>query len=102
MADNRMLTDHDEIRDWAAARNGTPVIREAAPSVGASNAVIEIAFGQAIYQDQDMPERPPTMGGLEMGDWDAWFEIFDKNELALIVHEDVPGVREGFHEIVRR
>jgi hypothetical protein len=35
-------------------------------------------------------------------EWNEWFEIFDRNQLALVVAVDRPDVRENFHEIIRR
>ena len=61
-----------------------------------------LVFDQHAYEDQDRPERPPNAGGYELVEWDDWFEIFDEEQLALVVAKDVPGVRENFHEIIRR
>lgn len=101
MAETRMLTDHEEIRDWAAARAGTPAIQESDPTVRNSS-VLRLVFGQQAYIDTDQPERPETTGGLELVEWDEWFALFDERELALVVSKEVPGQRDEFHEIVRR
>ena len=103
MPDTRMLTDRDEIRDWAAARAGAPALRPAAPSIASDEPVLRIEFGQHAYQDQDNgADRPPTQGGLELVSWDDWFRIFEERGLALVVAEERPGVIDQFHEIVAR
>ncbi|HWK64712.1 MAG TPA: hypothetical protein VNS34_07210 [Rhizobiaceae bacterium] len=101
MARTVTLTDHEEIRDWAAARMGSPAIVDVSAEAG-TQPMLRIVFDQAAYQDQDRPERPPNTGGVELVEWNEWFEIFDKNQLALVVAIDQPGTRENFHEIIRR
>src|SRR5690606_4035164 len=99
--DTIKLTDHDEIRNWAAARMGSPAIVDISPA-GGVQPMLRLVFDQAVYQDQDMPERPQNAGGIELVEWDEWFALFDEQGLALVVNEDMPGLRENYHEIVRR
>jgi hypothetical protein len=101
MAETVTLTDHEAIRDWAAARIGAPAIVDRSAQPG-TQAVLILVFDQHAYEDQDRPERPPNAGGYELVEWDDWFKIFDEEQLALVVAKDVPGVRENFHEIIRR
>lgn len=101
MAKTVTLTDHETIRDWAAARMGQPVVVDISPQ-GGTQPMLRLVFDQAAYQDQDRAERPPNAGGVEFVEWDEWFELFDAAELALVVAEDMPGRRENFHEFVRR
>jgi hypothetical protein len=100
MAETRTLIDRDEIRDWAAARIGSPAIRSEQPVIGEDNPVLSIVFDQHAYQDQD--QGPGRESGLELVEWDEWFKLFEERKLALVVGEDIPGVRENFHEIVAR
>ncbi len=95
------LTDHDAIRDWAAARMGSPAVVDVSAEPG-TQPLLRLVFDQAVYQDQDRPERPINAGGVELVEWDEWFAIFDEQKLALVVNEDRPGIREDFHEIIRR
>lgn len=101
MTDTVTLTDHEAIRDWAAARIGAPAIVDISPTAG-TQPMLRIVFDQQAYQDQDMPERPVNAGGVELVEWDEWFVEFDKQELALVVAADQPGVRDSFYELVRR
>ena len=103
MAETRMLTGHDEIRDWAAARMGAPAIRQVSAAIGNNEPFLLIVFDQRAYEDQDQgQDRPTDLGAPEIVEWDEWFEIFDRRDLGLVVAKDVPGVRESFHEIVAR
>jgi hypothetical protein len=101
MADTIMLTDHEAIRDWAAARMGFPAIVDVSPT-GGMQPMIRLVFDQAAYQDQDRAERAANAGGYELVEWDEWFKVFDAQKLALLVPKDTPGRRDSFHEIVRR
>lgn len=100
MAETRLLTNHDEIRDWAAARAGQPALNDPVLGTAETDPVLCFAFGQHAYQDTDRGAQP--MGGVQIIDWETWFRMFDERELALVVSEDVPGRREEFHEFVRR
>ena len=103
MAPTRTLTDRDEIRDWAAARMGSPAISEASPSIGGVDPILSLVFDQASYQDQDQgADAAIALGGREIVEWDEWFKIFNEKELALVVREEEPGRKDSFHEIVAR
>jgi len=101
MADTVMLTGHEEIRDWAAARMGAPAIVDVSAESG-TQPMLRLVFDQQAYQDTDQPERPQNAGGYELVEWDEWFKIFDERELALVVAPETPGRMDSFHEIVRR
>ena len=100
MTDTVTLTDREAIRDWAAARMGFPAIVDVSAEAG-TQPLLRIVFDQAAYQDQDLQERPVNAGGYELVEWDEWFEEFRKQELALVVAADRPGVRDSFHQIIR-
>lgn len=95
------LTDHEAIRDWAAARMGAPAIVDISPQ-GGTQPMLRLVFDQAAYQDQDQAERPQNAGGVELVEWDEWLRLFDGNKLALVVNEDGPGMRDDSYELVRR
>jgi hypothetical protein len=101
MADTIMLTDHEAIRSWAAARARFPAIVDVSPETG-TQALLRLVFGQHAYQDQDQAERPANAGGYELVEWDEWFKLFDERQLALVVAAEQPGRREQFHELVKR
>jgi hypothetical protein len=101
MAETVTLTEHEAIRDWAAARMGFPAIVDVSAEAG-TQPVLRLVFDQQAYLDTDRAERLQNAGGYELVEWDEWFKLFDEHQLALVVAKDVPGVRENFHEIVRR
>lgn len=101
MADTVTLTDHESIRDWAAARAGFPAVVDVSAASG-TQPMLRLVFDQHAYQDQDRAERPPNAGGVELVEWDEWFRLFDEAKLALVVGREVPGRRDSFHEFVRR
>ena len=101
MADERVLTDRTEIRNWAAAQSGFPAIVDVSPE-GGTQPMLRIVFDQQAYQDYDRPERPTNAGGYELVEWDEWFGLFEEQRLALVVGPDIPGQRDSSHEIVRR
>ncbi|MFU0505213.1 hypothetical protein [Pseudaminobacter sp. NGMCC 1.201702] len=96
-----MLIDHDEIRNWAAARMGAPAIVDMSTE-GGTQPLLRLVFDQAAYQDQDQGERPQNAGGYELVEWDEWFEIFEKKGLALLVENESAGIFDSAHEFVRR
>jgi hypothetical protein len=101
MADTIMLTDHEAIRDWAAARMGFPAMVDVSPA-GGMQPMVRLVFDQRAYQDQDRAERAANTGGFELVEWSEWFKVFDEQRLALVVPKDVPGRRDSYHEIIRR
>jgi hypothetical protein len=103
MAETRVITDHQEIREWAAARMGAPAIRPEAPSIGNDDPFLMLVFDQQAYEDQDQGyDRPTDLGRPEIVEWDEWFAEFDKRGLALVVSAEIAGLRESFHEIIAR
>jgi len=101
MADRQILTDHDAIRAWAAARMGAPAIVDVSAESGTQPQLL-IAFDQVAYEDQDQAERPPNAGGRELVEWDEWFRLFDDAELALVVPHEQPGVLDSTYQMIRR
>ncbi len=101
MAETVYLTSREDIRDWAAARIGSPAIVDVSPESG-TQPLLRIVFDQAAYQDQDRADRPPNAGGYDLVEWDEWFDLFEKQGLALAVNEEVPGRKDSWHEIVKR
>lgn len=101
MTETVTLTDHDAIRDWAAARAGAPAVIDVSAASG-TQPMLRLVFGQQAYQDQDRADRPVNSGGIELVEWDEWFKLFDEAKLAMVVAKDVPGRRDSFHEFVRR
>lgn len=104
MTETRTLTDSEEIRDWAAARMGSPAFTDQSSTPGGpSEPIFTILFDQPAYQVQDDgPDPLPSMGGPELVDWDDWLSRFEKENLALVVAREEPGRKDRFFELIRR
>ncbi len=90
-AKTRVLTDHDEIRQWAEERNAKPsaVARTASED---DPGIIRLDFPG--YSGE---------GTLEAIEWDEWFDKFDEAGLALIVQDETAeGEQSNFNKLVRR
>lgn len=101
MAETVTLTEHEAVREWAAARAGFPAIVDVSPESG-TQPMLRIAFGQHAYADNDQADRPVNAGGYELVEWDEWFKLFDELELALVVEAEQAGRREQYHQLVHR
>lgn len=86
MSSSNTTTDHDEIREWAEARDGHP----AKVDTGGDGGILRIDFGK--------PED-----NLEAIEWDEFFEIFDENNLAFLYQDKTAdGSESRFNKFVNR
>lgn len=76
-------TDHDEIRRWAEQNNGKPACVKGTGK-GKDPGILRLDF--------DEKEE-----NLEPMEWEAWFEAFEKNKLALLKSDD-----SRFNKLVSR
>lgn len=86
MSSASQTTDHDEIRRWIEDRKGTPSrVRDSG-----DGGILRIDFGD--------PEE-----ALEPIDWEAFFQIFEKSDLAFL-HQDktADGELSRFSKFVSR
>jgi hypothetical protein len=97
----RILTDHDEIRQWAEARAGNPMTMDV-PDGTQRRTLLEITFGQHALnaENNEGPDRP--VAGYELVSWDDWFAEFDSQGLAIRVQDDAPGVLDRSFEFMSR
>ena len=97
---SKILTDAEEIRQWAEARGGNPLLMEVQSGTRTRN-VLQIAFGQDALntgesQGQDRP------GGFELVGWDEWIAALEQEKLAIRVSDDPSGGREAEFDFVPR
>lgn len=97
---SRILTKPQDIRQWAEARGGYPMLMEV-PSGSKTRTVLQITFGQDALntgesQGQDRP------GGFELVGWDEWIAALEQEGLALRVSDDPSGGREAEFDFVQR
>jgi hypothetical protein len=84
-SETRTTTDHDEIRRWAEAHGGRPAVVR-------GTEILRMDFRGGAGEEQ-----------LEPVDWDRWFEIFARNQLALLYQDQqADGEDSTFHKLVSR
>jgi hypothetical protein len=89
--EERVLTEHDEIRNWAEKRGAKPACVKATEREDDS-CLLRLDFPG--YSGE---------GSLEQISWDRWFRVFDKRNLALIVEDrTADGRPSNFNKLVSR
>ena len=87
MAEAKITTDHDEIREWAEARGGRPAVVR-------GTEILRLEFPNAPNADDD---------DLEEITWDRFFEKFDEADLALLHQEKTAdGKKSNFNKLIGR
>ena len=86
MSSSKTTTDHDEIRQWAEARDGHPALIRTKGRGG----VLRIDFGE--------PEE-----NLEPVEWDEFFRVFDESDVAFLYQDKTAdGKPSRFNRFVSR
>lgn len=99
---SKILTRREDIRQWALARAGNPMMLET-PDVHEDRVLLQITFGQhALNAERNEGPDTSLTGGWTLTGWDEWFEAFDKNGLAIQVGDDEPGVLSNDFAFVPR
>jgi hypothetical protein len=84
-SETRTTTDHDEVRRWAEEHGGQPAVVK-------DTEILRIDFPGGAGEDE-----------LEHVSWDEWFDIFERNELALVYQaHNSSGADSTFHKLVSR
>jgi hypothetical protein len=97
---SKVLTKAEEIRQWAEARGGYPMLMEV-PSGTRSRTVLQIAFGQdALNSGESQGQDRP--GGFELVSWGEWIAALEQEKLAVRVSDDPAGGREAEFDFVPR
>lgn len=87
----KRTTDHEKIRQWAEERDGVPATVK---STGSEADPGVLRFDFPGYSGED---------SLQEISWDAFFEAFDENDLALLYEEETgQGETSRFFKFVRR
>src|SRR5579864_3373136 len=88
---SRVLTDHDEIRNWAEERDAQPACVR---GTGSEEDVGMIRLDFPGYSGET---------SLEPIEWDEWLQKFDENNLALLVEDETAGGEQSnFNKIIGR
>ena len=90
-AKTRVLTDHEEIREWAEERGAQPArVR----GTGGDGDVGMIRLDFPGYSGEE---------SLEPISWDEWFQKFDESNLALLVQDETAsGQKSNFNKLIGR
>ena len=99
MAENTLITDHQAIRDWAAARTGKPTMRDLPTGTGETESVLGFVFGQRGDHENDDNSATES---LRLVEWDQWLKAFEEQGLALSVPNNPDGAIDQTHHLVRR
>jgi hypothetical protein len=90
-AEEHVLTDHDEIRNWAEKREAKPACVKGTEGPNDS-CLLRLDFPG--YSGE---------GSLQHISWDQWFRVFDNRNLALIVADRTAnGQPSNFNKLVSR
>ncbi len=99
---SKVLTERQDIRYWATARAGNPMIMEMPPA-GGDRSLLQITFGQhALNAERNEGPDVNPYGGWALCDWEEWFEELEKQGLAIKVNEDEPGSLSSDFKFVSR
>jgi hypothetical protein len=98
MAEAKITTDHDEIRNWAEERGGRPATVRSTHGKGhdkgGGTGIIRIEFPGAPHSKHD---------ALEEISWEEFFEKFDESKLALLYQEETAGgEKSNFNKLIGR
>jgi len=89
MAQGKVTTDHDKIRQWAEERGGSPATVKSTQT-DSEPGVLRLDF-------------EPRDSALEPIEWDEFFEKFDGEGLALLYQDRTDdGKISRFHKFVNR
>ena len=90
MASNNTTTDHKQIKSWAEARNARPA-KVKTDDTKEGSGIIRLDFEG--YESDN----------LQTIEWEEWFQIFDKNKLALLYQDETSdGKKSNFNKLINR
>jgi len=89
---SRTLKTPEEIRQWAEARNGNPMIMDVPTGTGRDNLLLTIAFGQHVLDGNGGEGADRPVSGYELVGWDEWIAALNDKGLVLKVNDRTPGV----------
>lgn len=96
----KTLISRDEIRQWAEARGGNPMLMDTPDGTGIRT-LLQLTFGQDAL-NTDGNEGPDRIGGFHLVSWEEWFVALDEGKMALRVSDDPSGGNEAEFEFVPR
>ncbi|MEZ4727218.1 MAG: hypothetical protein R3E79_08810 [Caldilineaceae bacterium] len=90
---SQSTTDHQTIRQWAAARGGIPTVINGTKEDGAGEGVLRIHF----------PAQSRDNASFREISWEEFFDDFEANDLQLVYQEKTSdGQLSRFNKLVER
>ena len=100
---SRILTDHTEIRRWAEARAGNPMMMDGQPDgTHESEPLLQLTFGQHALNAEHNEGPDRVTGGYALVSWDDWLDQLDRLGLGIKVRDEQPGELDNDFEFVNR
>ena len=90
MSNAKKTTDHLEIRRWAESRGAKPALVKDSPGP------YEIGVLRMHVPGSDLGPRAETLS------WDAFFQKFDEEALAMVIPEEAHEASDATAKLVRR
>ncbi|HZY67740.1 MAG TPA: hypothetical protein VFE52_04090 [Devosia sp.] len=97
---SRILQSAEEIRQWAEARGGNPMLMDVPTGTGADNTLLTISFGQHALDGDGGEGADRPVPGYQLVGWPEWLETLNSKGLALKVRDRTPGVLDNEFEFV--
>ena len=96
----KTLTSRDDIRQWAEARGGYPMLMDTPDGTGIRT-LLQLTFGQHALNTEGN-EGPDRIDGFQLVSWEEWFAALEKGNLAIEVTDDPSGGNEAEFTFVPR
>ncbi len=97
---SKLITSHEDIRSWVAARAGNPAIISVPDGHGGFISRLRLTFGQRQLQESGAGNE--QIGGVELIPWAEWFREFETQNLALRVPVGTDAAGSAYHIEKRR
>ena len=98
---SRVLIKHEEIRQWAEGRAGSPMMMDV-PDVTGTRTLLQMTFGQHALNADHNEGPDPLEEAYQLVGWDEWLAEFDRQNLAIRVRDEIPGVLDNDFEFISR
>lgn len=98
----KVLSDLADIRQWAEARGGYPIMADVPSPGGKDQSLLGLTFDQHMLnaQNNEGPDRPGTH--YDLVDWEAWYAAMKTQDLVLVVDDDMSEGRQIDYRFMSR
>lgn len=87
----KILSELDDIRAWAEARGGNPIMADMPEPGGGDQHLLGLTFDQHMLNADrnEGPDRPTSR--FDLVDWPLWYQALRDQDLVLVVDDDLEG-----------